>query len=95
MEALLLLLNVHWVSDVRQAEIHTAELLIPDPSTFEVETVTAKFKKYKWPGSHKILSELIQAECKTLKSEINKHINSICSKKELPGQWKESIIVPV
>jgi hypothetical protein len=31
------LLNVHKVSDVRQIEIHTAELLVPDPSPFEVE----------------------------------------------------------
>jgi hypothetical protein len=29
-------LNVHRVSDVRQIEIHTAELLVPDPSPFEV-----------------------------------------------------------
>ena len=26
------ILNVHGVSDVRQAEIHTAELLVPEPS---------------------------------------------------------------
>jgi hypothetical protein len=31
------LLNVHRVSDVKQIEIHTAELLVPDPSPFEVE----------------------------------------------------------
>jgi hypothetical protein len=30
------LLNVHGVSDVRQIEVYTAELLIPDPSPFEV-----------------------------------------------------------
>jgi hypothetical protein len=29
-------LNVHRVSDVRQIEIHTAELLVPDSSHFEV-----------------------------------------------------------
>jgi hypothetical protein len=29
-------LTVHRVSDVRQTEIHTAELLISDPSPFEV-----------------------------------------------------------
>jgi hypothetical protein len=28
------LLNVHRVSDVRQVEIHIAELLVPDPSFF-------------------------------------------------------------
>ena len=31
------LLNVHGVNDVRQAEIHTAEPLVPEPSAFEVE----------------------------------------------------------
>jgi hypothetical protein len=33
------LLSVHRVSDVRQIEIHTAELLVPVPSPFEVEIV--------------------------------------------------------
>jgi hypothetical protein len=41
------LLNVHRVSDVRQIEIHADELLVPEPSPFEVETATAKFEKYK------------------------------------------------
>ena len=31
------LFNVHGVKDVRQAEIHTAELLVPEPSATEVE----------------------------------------------------------
>jgi hypothetical protein len=31
------ILNVHGVSDVRQAEIHTAETLVPEPSALEVE----------------------------------------------------------
>ena len=26
------LLNVHWVSDVRQTEVHTVEPLVPEPS---------------------------------------------------------------
>ena len=29
--------NVHGVKDVRQAEIHTAEPLVPEPSAAEVE----------------------------------------------------------
>jgi hypothetical protein len=52
-------LNVHRVSDVRQIEIHTAELLVPDPSPFEVEIAIGKLKKYKLPGSDQILAELI------------------------------------
>jgi hypothetical protein len=31
------LLNVHRTSDVRQIQIHMAELLLLEPSTFEVE----------------------------------------------------------
>jgi hypothetical protein len=31
------ILNVHGVSDVRQAEIHTAAPLVPEPSALEVE----------------------------------------------------------
>jgi hypothetical protein len=30
------LLNVHRISDVRQTEIHAAEPLVPDPSSFYV-----------------------------------------------------------
>jgi hypothetical protein len=36
------LLNAHRVSDVRQTEIYTAEPLVSDPSSFEVEIVVAK-----------------------------------------------------
>jgi len=39
------LLNVHEVKDVRQAEIHTVEPLVPDPSAFEVELAIEKLKK--------------------------------------------------
>jgi hypothetical protein len=38
------LLNVHGVSDVRQIEIQTGELLVPDPSPFGVEFAIEKFK---------------------------------------------------
>jgi hypothetical protein len=33
------------VSDVRQAEIHTAEPLVPEPSALEVELAIEKLKK--------------------------------------------------
>jgi hypothetical protein len=39
------ILNVHGVDDVRQTEIHTAEPLVPEPSTFEVEMAIEKLKK--------------------------------------------------
>jgi hypothetical protein len=71
------LLNVHRVSVAGQIEIHTAELLVPDPSPFEVETAIAKLKKYKLPGSDQILGEAIQAGDEILQSEIHKLTNSI------------------
>jgi hypothetical protein len=39
------LLNVHNVSGVRQADVHTAEPLAPGPSRLEVEIAIAKLKK--------------------------------------------------
>jgi len=35
-------LNVHEVNDVTQTEIRTAEPLVPDPSTLEIETAIEK-----------------------------------------------------
>jgi hypothetical protein len=35
-------------------EIHTAEPLVSEPSSFGVETATAKLKKYKLPGIDQI-----------------------------------------
>jgi hypothetical protein len=83
------------VSDVRQIEIHTAEPLGSDSSPSEVETAISKLKKYKSLGSDQILAKLIQAGGGTLWSEIHKLVNFIWNKKELPDQWKGSIIVPI
>jgi hypothetical protein len=55
------LLNIHNVSDIRQIEVHTAELLILCPSHLEVEISIAKLKNYKSPGSDQIPAELYQA----------------------------------
>jgi hypothetical protein len=49
----------------------------------------------KSPDFDQIPAELIQARGITLCSEIHKLINCILSEEELPGQWKESSIVPV
>jgi hypothetical protein len=57
------LLNVHRVNvvnDVRQTKIHTAEPLVPEPSSFEVEIATEKLKRYKSPGIDQIQAELIK-----------------------------------
>jgi hypothetical protein len=41
------LLNVHNVSDIRQAQVYKTESLVPGLSRFDVEIAIAKFKKYK------------------------------------------------
>ena len=55
------LLNVHEVNDIKQAEIHTVEPLVPELSAFEVELAIEKIKIYKSPGSDQIPAELIKA----------------------------------
>jgi hypothetical protein len=52
---------VHGGNDVRQTEIHTAEPLVPEPSSSEVEIAIGKLKRYKSPGIDQIPAELIQA----------------------------------
>jgi hypothetical protein len=89
------LLNVLRISDVRQIEIHTVEQVVQDSCPFKVEIAIAKLKNYKSPGSDQIPAELIQAGGEILRSKINKLINSIWNKAELPDQCKESIIVPI
>jgi hypothetical protein len=49
------------ISDVRQIEVHTAELLVHDPSPFEVEIAIARLKRCRSPCNDQILPELIQA----------------------------------
>jgi hypothetical protein len=41
------LLNVHGINDVRQTEMHTAEPLVPEPSSLEVKISTEKLNRYK------------------------------------------------
>jgi hypothetical protein len=89
------LVNVYRVSDVRQIEMHTAEMLVPYPSPLEVEIAVATLKRYKSLDCDQIPAELIQGESETLWPDIHKLINSIWNKEELPDQWKESVIVPV
>jgi hypothetical protein len=89
------LLNVYRTSDVRQIEIHTAELLVPDHSFFEIEIAIAKLKRFKSPGSDYIPAELIQAGGEILRSKVHKLVNSIWNTEKLPDQWNESIIIPV
>ena len=89
------LLNVHGAKDVRQAEIHTTELLVPEPSAFEVELAIEKAKSHKSPGIDQIPAELFKAGGRTIRCAIQKLLISIWNKEELPEEWKESIIVPI
>src|SRR5215510_3445053 len=89
------ILNIHGTSDVRQAEIHTEEPLVPEPSVLEVELSIEKLKSHKSPGIDQIPAELIKAGGRTLCCAIHKLVISIWKKEELPEEWKESIIVPI
>jgi hypothetical protein len=88
-------LNVHRVNDVRQAEIHISEILVPEPSVSEIDLAIEKRKSHKSPGFDQIPEEVIKAGGRTISCEIHILIISIWNKEELPEQWKESIIVPI
>jgi hypothetical protein len=89
------ILNVYGVSDVRQAEIHTAEPLVPEPSIFEVELAIVKLKSHKSPGIHQIPAEMTKPGGRTIRCAICKLMVSIWNKEELLEEWKESIIAPI
>ena len=89
------LFNVHGVKDVGQAEIHTAEPLVPEPSASDVELAIDKLKSHKLPGIDQIPAELIKAGSGTICLEIHKLITSIWKKEKLPEDWKESIIITI
>jgi hypothetical protein len=73
----------------------TAELLVPKPSALEVELAIEKLKSHKSPGIDHIPAELIKAGGGTICCVIQTLIISIWNKEELPGEWKESLIVPI
>jgi len=83
------------VKDVGQAEIHTAEPLVPEPSVFALELAIGKLKRHKSPGIDEIPAEMIKAGGGTTCGEIHKLITSIWKKEELSEECKESIIVPI
>jgi hypothetical protein len=56
------LLNVQGVNDVRHTEIYTAELLLPEPSTFAIELAIENQKSPKSPDFVQIPAELIKAD---------------------------------
>ena len=77
------LLNVqHGVNDGRQAEIHTAEPLVPEPSALEVELAIEKLESHNSPDIDQIPAELIKAGGSTICGAIHKLIISIWDKEE-------------
>jgi hypothetical protein len=54
------LLTEHAISHVRQTEVHTAQLLVHEPSSSEVNITTEKWERYKLLGTDHIPAELKQ-----------------------------------
>ena len=79
------LFNMHGIKDVGQAEIHTAEPLVPEPSVSEFELAIDKLKSHKSPGIDQIPVELIKAGGRTICLDIT----SIWKKEKLSEEWKE------
>jgi hypothetical protein len=79
------LLNVHGVSDVRHIQ----------SSAFEIKLATKKLKHHKSPCIDQITAGIIKAGGRTIHNKIHKLIISVWNKKELPEEWKVSIIVPI
>ena len=75
---------MHGVKYVRQAEIHTAEPLVPESSASEVELAIYKLKSHKSPGIEQIPVELLKAGGRIICLEIHKLITSIWKKEKLP-----------
>ena len=65
------------VKDVGQAEIHTAEPLVPEPSASDVELPIDKLKSHKSLGIDQIPAELIKARGRTVCLGIRKVITSV------------------
>jgi len=68
------LLNVQEDNEVRQAELHTVEPLVPESSAFEFELAIGELKNHKSPGIDQIPAELIKAGGRTICREIHKLI---------------------
>ena len=84
-------IELHGVNDIKNTDIHTAEPLVPETSTSEVELAVEKLKSHKSSGTDQIPAELFKAGGRAICHEIHKLIVSIWNK----GEWKESIIVPI
>jgi hypothetical protein len=74
---------VRGFKDVAQAEIHTAEPLVPEPSATEVDLAIGKLKSHKSSGIDQIPAEMIKAVGRTICLEIHKFITSIWKMEKL------------
>jgi hypothetical protein len=81
-------------NDVRQTEIHTAKPLVPEPSAFEIDMAIEKLKRHILPDIDPIPEEMIKAGGRRIWSETHTLFNSSWYKKDLPEEWRESIIIP-
>ena len=52
-------------------------------------------KRHKSPGTDQSPAEFMNAGSRTICFEIHKLTNSVWNQEKLPGEWKESIIVPI
>jgi hypothetical protein len=51
------LLNIHDVNEVRHTEMHTADAIVPEPNSFDIEIAIEKQKRYKSPSIHQFREE--------------------------------------
>jgi hypothetical protein len=87
-------MNVQGTRDIRQTEIHTAELLVFEPSTFEFEMAIEKVKGHKSQIIDQVAAEFIKSGGRTIYYEsINVLIRSGIRGTALGV--KELIIVPI
>jgi hypothetical protein len=63
--------NAHGVNNITETEIYTAEPLVPELSSSEVEIAIENLRRYKSPDIYQIVVEMIQAGGNILLSEIH------------------------
>jgi hypothetical protein len=93
-ELLLSAIELHGANNIREAEIHSSQPLVPEPSPVETEIAVGKLKGYKSPGIDQIPAELTQAG-EILCLQIHTLTRSLCNKKDLLQQWNDSVIAPI
>jgi hypothetical protein len=64
--------------------MHAAELLVPEPGPFEVETAIEMLKNNKSPEIDKILAVLIQEEGNVFRSEFQRLVEEFVRQRKFP-----------